>query len=67
MAQTDGRLDKQLCHRIENSFKQIINTFLNDREENELAKHIRTVSTHEEVDGGSSCTQSTPFLSPSTV
>lgn len=45
-------------------FKRVRNTFLVYSEENEF---IHTVSTHEERDGSSSCTQSTPFLSPSTV
>lgn len=60
-------LDKQCCHWIVNSFKQIIKTFLDDWEENEFAKDTHAGSTHEEMDGSSSCTQSTPFLSPSTV
>lgn len=66
--QTNDRTAKQHCRWIARNFKHIRNTFLDDNAENEFfSKHIRTVSTHEERDGSSSCTQSSPFLSPFTV
>lgn len=68
---TDARFKWSETSRFEKQrlkgLNKTINTFLDDGEENESAKHMCTVSTHEEVDGSSSCTQSTPFLSPSTV
>lgn len=64
--QTNDRMGKR-CNWIVSNSKHIRNNFLDDSEENDFSKHIHTVSTHEEMDGSSSCTLSTPFLSPSTV